>query len=239
MPLQINLPHSMWNYKLSGVYKISFEDGSFYIGSSVHLRSRAEVWNLLMKTKNGTPGKTIGTAVFEKILANLSASFDIIELCAAKDVRDKESFYLDKYKDDPNMVSNELCGAWKAILQYRPDGGFIKKHYSLSAAARYINTNIASIQRVLSGSRKSVKGMLFIYEHDYHSRRNQIIKSRYTKGERKNGRLIVMVDEKGCTIKSFKKMADAAKEVGCRPQNIKRVLVGQQKTAKGFIFKYS
>jgi hypothetical protein len=240
MQLKINLPYSQWNYKVSGVYQITFDDGYFYIGCSNHLKQRASGWSGVFKTGKGEPGKDIGTAIITRIMKGGSASLDILELCHPKDLKDKESFYLHKHKDDSKMLSNEAVGAWVAVLQYRPDGLFIKKHYSISGAARYIGANLYSIQRVLSGERKHCKGFVFVYEHQYHQRRREIIKNRSKKViEKKNGRNVLMINEKGEIIKEFKKIIDAAKEVGCKSKNIARALNGFQKTAKGYIFRYA
>jgi len=239
MQLQINLPFSMHDYKLSGVYKITFEDGSFYIGCSCHLRSRASTWNSIMRTGKGVAGEDIGTKVIVKIRELSTASFDIIELCRPKDLKDKESFYLDKYKDDPQMLSSDSNGAWKAVLQYKNDGLFIKKHYSIMGAARYMKSNMSAIQKVLYGERKQHKGMVFIFEHDYHQRRKEIVKSRNITYERKKGRNVLMVDTNGVAIKEYRKIVDAAREVGIRPENIRKVLNGHQKSTKGYIFKYA
>lgn len=238
MKLQINLPFSMWNYRLSGVYKITFSDSTFYIGGSVHLRSRAAQWGNIAVTGKGTPGKDVGTNMLNKIRESSFASLDIVELCSKEDVKDRESFYLDKHKEDKKMLSSDDNGAWKAVLQYKEDGLFIKKHYSISAAARYNKTTVSGIQRVLAGERSTCKGMVFIYEHDYHKRRVEIVRGRYKQAERKNGRDVLMIDSNGVVVKRFKKIADAAKEMGRRPASITRVLSGYQNKCNGFVFKY-
>lgn len=239
MRLKINLPFSMWNYKLSGVYKILFEDGCFYIGCSKHLRSRATSWEGIFNTKKGVPGKDIGAAIINKIRENINATFDIVELCAVADLKDKESFYLDKYKDDNLMLSSNDNGAWKAVLQYKPDGSFIKKHYSIKSAARYVKSTLSSIQRVLNGERKTCKGMIFIYEHEYHKRRTDITKARTRVVERKGGRDVLMLNKDGEIIKRFKKITEAAKEVGVSSKNVSRALNKFQQTAGGYSFRYA
>lgn len=160
MELKINLPFCMWNYRMVGVYRITFEDGSFYIGSSNHLKQRASQWELLMKKKNGVAGKGIGVQALNKVLTLQAASFDIVELCYDADLRDKEAFYLDKYQNDTQMVSDSDLGSWKSVLQYKADGLFIKKHFSISGAARYNGCRMSAIQKVLYGEKKSHKGMV-------------------------------------------------------------------------------
>lgn len=236
MSLKINLPFSQWNYKISGVYKIQFDSGNFYIGCSNHLRSRASQWDSVFRTKKATAGITIGTKVFEEICKDTDATLDIVELCAVADLKEREAFYLDKFKDDEKMVSSEQ-GAWKPVLQYTKDGNFVKKHYSLSSAARYCNTEIKSIQRVVNGARPTFKGMVFIYEQDYHKRRSEIIKSRY-KREKKNGRSVIVYNLEGNEVARFRKIVEAGRFAGVAGRSVRSVLCGMQKTAGGHTFKY-
>ena len=241
MKLQINLPFSMWNYRLSGVYKITFEDGTFYIGCSEHLRSRANRWNNFIESMGSgcIAGKDMGTMVLDKIREGMNATLDIIELCHQSDLKDKEAFYLDKYKDDNRMLSSELNGAWVSILQYKLDGLFIKKHFSISGAARYSNTRMSAIQKVLLGERRSHKGMVYVFEHDYHKRRKGIVRSRYKAAERKNGRDVLVLNSDRIEVGRFKTIIAAAKYANTKPQSAARVLNKVQKTAAGYIFKYA
>lgn len=244
MKLECNLPFSQWDYKLSGVYRLSFLDGCFYIGSSVDLRSRASAWERYI-VSGKTEEKGIGSKISAKIRERLPAFFDIIELCSPEGVRDKEAFYLDKYKEDEKMLSSYDSGSWKAVLQYNKEGVFIKKHYSTQGAARYNNTRLSAIQRVLNGERGACNGMVFIYENDYHDRRKSIIKEQSAKNhikyrpEKKNGRDVLMLNGEGGIIKSFKSLRAAAREVGCSACNIARATTGVQLTAGGFKWKYS
>jgi len=240
MKLKTILPYSQWKYKLSGVYKITFEDGSFYIGSSKHLRSRAFAWEAIFRKKKGVAGVNIGTAIIEKIREDISAILEIIELCNSNDIRDREAFYLEKDKDNPKMLSDNERGGWVSILQYKKDGLFIKKHYSISAAARYIGSTMSSIQRVLNGEKHSCKGMVFVYEHDYHERRKRIIRGRSKKViERKRGRMILMMDDAGNILMQFKTIVEAARHIGRGTGSVTKTLNGFQKTSAGYKFKYA
>lgn len=237
--LQVNLPHSMWDYKISGVYKILFSDGTFYIGSSVHLRSRASCWESLILSGVTSDPKMLGTKIMNKVSEMLSAVFDIVELCSSKDVRDKEAFYLYENKDNPLMLSCWNESAWKPVLQYKLDGLFIKRHVSISAAAKYMGSPIGRIQDVLNGHRKQHKDMVFLYEKDYEDRRREIVKERNTGLEKKNGRDVVMCDLNGHEIKRYKKIAEASRDQKLNLSSVRHALSGKQKTAKGFIWKYA
>lgn len=241
MELKVNLPFSMWNYRISGVYKIVFSDGSFYIGCSEHLRSRSSAWENLIKRGDVEPSEHLGAKITDKIREKKPATLEIVELCAPIDLKDREAFYLDKYKEDPKMVSDSDAGSWKTVLQYKVDGLFIKKHFSISGAAKYNGFRLSAVQKVLYGERNSHAGMVFIFEHDYHQRRNNIMKEHANrfKYEPKNGRKILKLDLEGNIIAEFKTQREAAKSVSLSPSSIRDSLCGKLKTAGGFKWKYS
>lgn len=236
--LQINLPFSYWSYKISGVYKLQFPDGCFYIGCSNHLRNRAKSWEALMKSKNHK-NWVIGKRVMDKIKEHDSATFDIIELCNPKDLKDKESYYLHLNRENKQMVSDWDNGSWKPVLQYKEDGTFVKKHVSISAAAKYLNSPIGRIQDVLNKVRKSHKGMFFIFETDYGVRRKNIIKSRYITNEKKNKRDVVMFNKDGVELKRYKTIVAASVDNLISKTSITDALNGRQKTSQGYIWKYA
>ncbi len=236
--LQINLPHSMHEYKISGVYKIQFSDGSFYIGCSNHLRSRSSSWDSLFK-KGNPMGWPLGAAIINKINEKLDATFDIVELCASSDLKEKEALYLFENKDSPLMLSSWDNGAWKPVLQYKLDGLFIKRHMSISGAAKYIGSPLGRVQDVLNGVRTSHKGMVFIYEKDYGERRKVITRSRYIRNEKKGSRDVVIYDLNGKEINRYKTIVQASKELKVSTTCISDAVNGRQKTSKGYIFKYA
>lgn len=230
----------MWDYKISGVYKITFDDGCFYIGCSNHLRNRASVWDSVFRTKKGTPGFDIGTNMINKIRECVNASLDIVELCSVADLKDKEALYLFESRDDSRMLSSWNGGAWKPVLQYKADTGlFIKKHVSISSAAKYMGSPVSRVQDVLQGIRQSHKGMVFVHESEYNNRRKEIVKKRYKRVSPKNGRDVIMFDMSGCEIMRFKKIIDAAMHVSVCTTSVSRAIDGKQQSAGGHIFKYA
>ena len=238
--LQVNLPYSLNEYKISGVYKILFPDGSFYIGGSIDIRKRAYSWDSFFRTGKGTAGFDIGTKMFNKITEYSSAIMNIVELCHSKDVREKEAHYLFEEKDNPLMLSVWGGGAWKPVLQYNKDGVFVKRHMSISSAAKYAGSPVSRIQDVLNGIRKYNKGMVFVYEKDYGERRQAIIKSRYTvRTEKRNGRDVVMYDLSNTELKRYKTIAEASKQESISKTCIADALNGRQRTSKGYIWKYA
>lgn len=234
MELQKLFPPILLTHKVSGVYRVNFSSGHFYIGGSTDLKRRFESWRTIFGNAGGYPS----IKFIEPMEMSEWATMEILELCPADDVVDRESFYLNKL-DCEMMVSYEK-NAWRPVLQHTVDGVFVKRHDSISSAAKYAGCEVSKIQRVLYGERVSYAGMLFVYEKDYHKPKRINNKSRSLfKRVKKNGRDLVMYNTDGVEVKRFKKIKDAAKEVGCTEVNVVRVVSGAQKTAKGFIFKYA
>lgn len=235
--LTVNLPYSLWEYKISGIYKILFSDGSFYIGCSNHLRSRASSWESLFRTKNEA-GWQLGAKVLNKIKEDIPATFDIMELCSVSDLKDKEAFYLFENKDNPLMVSSWDNGAWKPVLQYKTDGLFIKRHMSISGAAKYLGSPLSRIQDVLNGVRRSHKGMVFIFESDCNKKIDGVVKKRYRPVEPKKGRDIVVLDMNGIELNRFKEKREAVKFTKISRERISRSITNNKPTGD-YIFKYA
>jgi hypothetical protein len=239
--LKINLPFSRYEYRLVGIYQITFDTGEFYIGSSGHVRSRASNWYSLFNDPSKVkPSLQIDERLVARIKQGGSAVFELIELCALDDLRDREAEYLAKFKNNPFMLSSWRC-SWKAVIQYKKDGHFIKKHVSISAAAKHMNTSIGRIQDVLNGVRVSHRDMIFVYENDYEGRRKQIIKNRHTFLElpKKTKKIKIAQYLDNQLIATYETYAAAGRAVSTDPVNIKRAICGRQKTAAGFVWKFA
>jgi len=236
MELKIFLPKISVGFKLAGVYRILFDDGSFYIGCSVDLKSRSHGWNGIIKKPFGVSAEAVGGQVIAKIRICGSATMDILEICAPDEVKDREAFYLNMYKNDSLMLSVADC-QFKPVLQYNKRGTFIKRHVSIAAAAKYNNTTLNRIQEVLNGVRKSHHEMTFVYESDYEGRRKEINKDRYMFGlppKNKNAKVLQYTMDGDGLVATYDTYAAAARSVGCVDNNIKRAISGRQKTAAGF-----
>jgi hypothetical protein len=240
--LKINLPFSRWDYHLVGVYRIQFETGEFYIGSSVHIHSRARNWAAVFeKPFKEHSAYTIGGDLLQRIRNGGDAVLELLELCSAEDLREREAEYLFKFKDDPLMLSKPDC-SWKSVIQYKSDGHFIKRHVSIKSAAAYNGFRMSKVQMVLNRERPSYKGMVFVFENDYQDRRKGIIRGRYERlnlPKKTKNLKIEQCDSDGHVLNTYNTYADAARSVNCSTRNIKRALARKQRTAAGFTWKYA
>jgi hypothetical protein len=233
---EISLPPCRYEYRLVGVYRIIFNDDKFYIGSSGNLKSRASQWASFFRNPHKEIKKyAIGSDLIERARQGGSAKMELIELCAENDLRDREAEYLLNFKDDVNMLSRPEC-SWKPVLQYKKDGVFIKKHVSITAAAKYNDTTVGRIQDVLHGLRQSHKEMVFVYEKDYDQRRKEIVKKRGKLNlPRKTKSLkIGQYSQDGSLIKIHETYNDAARSVNRVASTIKQALGRKQATSGGY-----
>lgn len=137
--------------KKRGVYKIEFgeDTGKFYVGRSKYIATRLKQHERELKKlfKDGScPANHYLRKVFIHLNDDLLAwvfPIELLEECATTDeLTEREQFWLDKYKDDPNCLNvgftaykvqheiNESCEeqkarkynpsiAWKKIFYYR------------------------------------------------------------------------------------------------------------------------
>lgn len=210
---------------LCGVYCLIFDGGRFYVGCSKNLRKRYNEWASDFRTRNGDNNKVMSEALTAPF-----ARMEVIELCSEDDLMQRETFYLDKYSSSPLLLSYSRC-AWRPVLQYTIDGEFIKRHVSIKDAARFNSIKLSKVQMVLNGLRRSHKGLVFMYEN-----KEPLIKDEKQLPKKTKALRVCQLDECGNEIAVYATYEIAAKAVGCSRRNIQRVILGEQKTAAGFVW---
>lgn len=213
----------------SGVYRLVFDDGAFYIGCAEHLRKRYYHWGSAFRTRS-----KLSANVLEKILVSRVVKMEVVELCSKVDLKRREAFYLDKHKADHLLLSRSEY-AWSPVLQYDANGVFVKRHPSIGEAARHNSFKLSKVQMVLSGQRSAHKGMVFMYEGENET---ALFKKRDTPKKNKSIK-INQCDPDGNVVATYVTLTEAEKKVGCSRRNIQRVLSGEQKTAAGFAWEYA
>lgn len=239
----------------SGVYRISFDGGWFYIGSSVNLRMRFHAWKFSIS--HGVPKNK---NVKLMIPHSTSIKFEIIKECI--NVREMEDDLIKLNWDNPLLLnrcpnSDNNIGrrlpigqkkqekikkpplVFKKVAQFTMDDKFIRIFNSRNSAAKEIKIKTNKITEQIEGKRKTVKGFKFKYVDE----QGVIVEpKKYIRKKVINTMpLFFQIDEKGNKISEFTSLNDASKHTGADPRNIKRVLDNayRYKTAKGFAFKYA
>lgn len=218
--------------RVSGVYRLIFDNGAFYIGCSVHLGKRYNAWSSSFRTKRG-----INAEMLHIVSVCFIVKMEVIELCPLSDLKNREAFYLKKYSDNQMLLSRSEY-AWVAVIQYDKTGKFIKRHASIGDAARYNSTKLSKVQNVLNGSRTAHKGMVFVYEN---KKDHKILKLpsriKWRLPKKTKHIKIHQIDAYGTVIAVHNTYSEASQKVGCTAKNIERVILGEQKTAAGFYWK--
>jgi len=157
-----NLPTCSWSTRLKGIYRITSDNGKFYIGSSLHLKQRSSSWKSVFE--KGKINFNAGQNVLKEIPNIKEAYFEVIEyITDVSKIRDKESEYLMKHLDNPLFV-NSAYVTRKAVVQYDLGYNKIAVYPSILETAKKNNVNPSRVQDVLTGRKKTHKG--FIYRFD-------------------------------------------------------------------------
>ena len=134
-----------------------------------------------------------------------------------------------------NLIREKRPSHPKPVTMFSTTGKFLKEYKSISECAKDNGLKLSHVQRVITGERRNINGLVF--------RSEGVVKKGKTKAsvtlEKTRGRLIHKINDCGETVTVFDKLTDAAKSVGSSTQNVRRVLSGVQKTAGGFVFKFA
>lgn len=226
--MNIHLAFDLPNEKICGVYRIDFDNGMFYIGSSTNIRYRASYWksHLLGKKPNDMIRMT------NKILNCRRAVIRIIEKCELHEIRDIEEDYLQKHYGDC-MFLNTFSFNRKPILIFDLNGNFLEECQSASWVSKKKGIKLARVKDVLTGVKKSHRGLVYKYK----SKEHEYLKPRREKKRMPKPITIFRYSVSGEYIDGFQSQYAAAKFIGVNKKSIYKVLKGKQKTAGGYVFR--
>lgn len=129
------------------------------------------------------------------------------------------------------------------IRQYDLDGSFLKEFDSLIESSSAVGVGVSSIQKCVSGQRKTAGGYIWIREkrNDKPLNKTDVLntikrESTHTPGENTCKPVAKININTGEIIEVFPSIKSAAKSVGINPSGIRDVLNGKQKTAGGFFW---
>ena len=129
------------------------------------------------------------------------------------------------------------------IRQYDLDGSFLKEFDTLIESSNTVGVGVSSIQKCVSGQRKTAGGYIWIREkrNDKPLNKTDVLntirkESTHTPGENTCKPVAKININTGEIIEVFPSIKSAAKSVGINPSGIRDVLNGKQKTAGGFFW---
>ena len=116
--IQISIP-DLITFNNMGVYKITFDTGHFYFGSSANLIGRFATWKSTIRN-----GISNGNSKLYPIIKDVkSAKIEIVEFCDKEKLKEREDFYLKKYFPNDlilNKSKNAYGGAyWTQAMKDR------------------------------------------------------------------------------------------------------------------------
>ena len=165
----------------SCVYKLVFDDGSFYIGSTKNMRVRIAKYRYDFKHP-----ERLSFKMYTAFNINKSVSFEIIMITTPINHLHQENLFIKKYWNDSLLLNTSsdsrkpegkrgkqhrlykkgvgtVNDKKKKIIQYNLMGKRVGEFESCNAAARAIKSSSSNISRVANGKRMSAMGYVFRY----------------------------------------------------------------------------
>jgi group I intron endonuclease len=151
--------------KISGVYKMTFDCGKFYIGSAVNIRLRA---------KNHTNGIRTGFKSQKNILSAGDVSseviLEILEICEVDNLANRETYHISTFLGDENLLNRHKPVASKSngksygnkqvrVGMFSDDMKFMSEH-TVKELSNKFDVHVVSIRRSLKLGNK-IKGVFF------------------------------------------------------------------------------
>lgn len=214
-----------------GVYRLDFDNGFFYIGGSINLRSRFLAWRRFLSKQNHVVRDMV--KMRERIFGCKRALFSIIEVTEKRNVYDMEEKWLRHFKSNP-LLLNTFSFNKKPVLVYDANGVFLEEWPSASWISKKKGIKIARVRDVLIGAKKSYKGLVYRYKFKEHEN----FRGRRVKKKPPKPIIIHRFTKNGEYVDGFNTTMAAAKASNVDKKGVYMVLRGKQKTAGGYIFKY-
>lgn len=225
------------------VYKITFECGMFYIGSSINLYRRAVQYRYNFYNRHD-----INKKLKAALNSHNSAVMTILEVCNdEKTLRDMEDFYIKSNFDNPHIL-NRSKSAYSNRSKKFPDEAYASGNYmrgrkmpqeTKDKISQTTKGKIFSEETKIKLS-AAAKGRVF---SDEHKKKLSIAKTGRvmpeSEREKRRGKTNIPVDMftlDGAFIESFSSYSDAAKKIGSRAGHIGEAVNGKYKSLKGYIF---
>lgn len=140
-----------------------------------------------------------------------------------------DAIYANKLKRPEKYLDGDL----RPIVQLDENGNLIGDYDSISLAGKATGLNSASITSALARGSNYALGFYWFDRDDYLSGKFEIKQSRFSKFN-----IPVNVYQKDNTfICTYRTIFDASKEFGINNYSILRVINGDRKSAKGYIFR--
>jgi group I intron endonuclease len=241
------IEHPLETKNIMCIYKLSFDSGLFYIGSTINLMRR------IIQYRNSLYSKT-GINIFLQAAANThnSAKIEIIELITdRKIIREREEYHIKIHFDNPKNLNRNK---WVVHVsgfpmteeeRYKCGNGMRGKKLTQN---QLIKWSLAAKGRKHSDDTKKKLSELkkgFKFSDEHRKKLSEAKKGKKLTEDSKKIRSLKCTTKKkvdmfnidGIFIKTFDSFKAAGKEVGLLSGHIGEVVNGKFNNRKGFIFK--
>lgn len=241
----IEWPFSGRGNRLMGIYGIVFEGVGVYVGSSCHLKRRLSQWKMLLEGRSNSSLPLNMKVAFEKCTA---IKFEVLEFLTDSGLlADKEEFYISVYKEaglliNQSLKANDNFGYRRMpgdkspipreIIQIDGEGKEVARYRSMANASVVTGFAKREITKILKGIRKTHRGFIFKYSED------SFLPSSRTRRPSTRGKSVVQADAFGSVIAVFSSAKDASEKTKIPARMIGKVLNGEQKSTRGFVFVF-
>lgn len=219
------------------IYKVTDNtNGKLYIGCTNDFEKRKKVHLQLRPTED---------CLFHRMIAEHGKenfSWEVIETVDTQDQAYKrEQYYIRElntlHPDGYNMTiggrSHSLANS-KPIVCLTLDGQYVKRYVSGAQAVYEDGYCFASVHDCCKGKIRRHRDKVFMYEEDYLKNGARI----YEKPEPNGMTAVIQCDLQGNFIARYKSVNEAAEKTGSCRTTISGNLIGDYKSANGFIFVY-
>lgn len=233
-----------------GIYKLTSPTGKIYIGKSITIEKRLNLYRLGHCTTQPKLHNSINKYGFE------GHEVDILEECDESIINEREVYWIEYYNSVENGLNctyggegGRLCEETKQkiskgrvgiksattkhnpIYQYDLNGDFIKEWHNARQCASELGINNGYLHAVLkTNGKKTMNNWRFI--------REKVDKLFPTTKNAGNKKQVIQYDKKNNMIKEFESAIQASRELNLFIQGITSTCRGEKKTCGGFIFKY-
>lgn len=228
------------------VYKLSFDCGMFYIGSSINLARRIVQYRYNLYNRND-----INKKLKLALNSHNSATISIIEVCKTEEeVRAREDYHIKLNFDDINFLNRSKSAYSNRVVvfskeeRYAHGNGMRGKKLTPEQLQRFSDAqkgkkHTEATKKLLSEMKKGFK-----FSDEHKAKLSKAKKGITLSDERKlvmknsctTKIKVDMYDINGVYIKTFDSFKDAGKEIGTQAGHIGEVVRGKYKSLKGFIF---
>lgn len=226
------------------VYKITFDCGMFYIGSSLNLARRATQYRYNFYNRND-----INKKLKAALNSHNSAVMDIIEICHdEKTLRDREDYHIKQNFDNINIL-NRSNSSYSNRSKKTVDEKYVSGNYmrgrKLTEEQRKLWSDVKKGCIITKEHREKIsiakKGKKFT---DEHRAKLSLAKKGKPMSEANKalrvGKTNIMVDKfdiHGNFLETYNSYSDAGKSIGTQAGHIGEVVNNKVMQIKGFIFK--